>query len=362
MRTTPAQQDCEACIRTAIELCAIPAPTFEEAVRADEIYHRLDRLDCTPIRTEVGNVLVRFGGQGSALVVAAHLDTVFAGIDTITPRRDGDRIYAPGIIDNSLGLAGLLVLAEHFQLYPPAVPLVLAATVGEEGRGDLRGARELVQATACHEFIALEGQALDHLVVLGPGSARYDVAIEGPGGHSWMDQGRPSAVHELIRLLTGFLEYHNGVQLNVGTINGGTAASAIAEQALASMEIRSLDEAAIIRATEWLEQYVAHAQSVSSDAITISLEPIGRRHAGVTDSHHPLVQSVFAERERLGLAPPQYRAVATDANAAYAAGVPGISIGIAEGEHLHSLDEYADVSRLAEGLAVLMNVVVARTS
>src|SRR5690242_16332773 len=127
------------CVEDAVAVCEIPAPTGHEGRRASWIAERLREAGLAASADPAGSVVGRAGGgdHGPPLVVAAHLDTVFAGVEEITVRREGDVLHAPGIGDNSLGLAGLLFLARRHREWPGGRPVVLAATVGEEGLGNL---------------------------------------------------------------------------------------------------------------------------------------------------------------------------------------------------------------------------------
>ena len=62
-------------------------------------------------------------------------------------RRDGEKVYAPGIGDNSLGVAALFALAWELKARQSALPgdVWLVANVCEEGLGDLRGMNAVVE-------------------------------------------------------------------------------------------------------------------------------------------------------------------------------------------------------------------------
>ncbi|HEY8582443.1 MAG TPA: M20/M25/M40 family metallo-hydrolase, partial [Capillimicrobium sp.] len=191
-------------------------------------------------------MLARFGpADGPAAVVTAHLDTVFAADTPLAPRRDGDTLHGPGIGDDSLALAALVHLARRLAAEPPRLPVVLAATVGEEGLGDLRGANGVLDAVACHALVALEGHGLDTLQTSGIASARLVARAAGPGGHSWGDQGTPSAVHALVRGLEEALDAAGRGHLNIGVLEGGTSINTIAAAAEAQLDLRDADDAAL---------------------------------------------------------------------------------------------------------------------
>src|SRR5579875_119590 len=158
--------DAEHVVEQAQAFCAVPAPPFQEAARGAFVGELLAAEGLTVERDAVGNVLARLGpASGETVVVAAHLDTVFAADTKIAFRREGERLCAPGIGDNSLGVAALLHLARRFRGEALRRPVMPAAAVGEEGLGDLRGAKALDAEQPCAMFVALEGQGRERLVV-----------------------------------------------------------------------------------------------------------------------------------------------------------------------------------------------------
>ena len=79
------------------------------------------------------------------------------------------------------------------------------ANVAEEGLGDLRGMKAVVDrfGNDVHAYLVLEGLALGHVYHRAVGVKRYRVTARTAGGHSWSDYGHPSAIHELAKLIVG---------------------------------------------------------------------------------------------------------------------------------------------------------------
>jgi acetylornithine deacetylase/succinyl-diaminopimelate desuccinylase-like protein len=349
------------CVRDAVAICEIPAPTGDEARRAAWV---AERLGDAGLRVEIdanGSVLARpRDAAPGAIVVAAHLDTVFAGVGEITVRRDGDVLHGPGIGDNALGLAGLLFLARRWGAGVPAGrPVVLAATVGEEGLGNLRGARGVVEALAPAELIALEGGGARQLVTQGVGSARVVLRAQTPGGHSWQDRGRPSALHVLIALLAPLAADPRTASFNVGELHGGAGINVLAPAAHATVEFRDLDTARLDAAVQRL---VAAARGAASREIDVHVDVLGRRPGGVVPAEHPLVRDAVAALEAAGAGTPALVASSTDANAALAAGIPAVTVGLADTSGVHSAQERVDVSPLPGALSALARLVARRAA
>ena len=186
-------------LRTQIALSEIPAPTGAEHARGASVAERFRALDLLDVRTDdVGNVLgIRAGDTGEApVVVCAHLDTIFPDGTPVGVAREGVQLSGPGIVDNSRGLAVMLALAEAIdgRRLRTRRSIVFAATVGEEGAGDLRGVKHLFAGprglpSAC---IALDGAGDERIVTRALGARRYRVTFHGAGGHSWAAFGVPN--------------------------------------------------------------------------------------------------------------------------------------------------------------------------
>jgi tripeptide aminopeptidase len=345
--------DADRAIADAREICAVAAPTFDEGPRGDLVARMLADAGARPARDEVGNVIAELGDGPAtdAVILAAHLDTVFDADTEIRFGQQEGRLAAPGLGDNSLGVAAIIHLARRLHARRITRRVVLAATVGEEGLGDLGGAKALLDGRPCGAFIAIEGQMLNSITVAAAGSLRFRLTVSGPGGHPWSDRDSPSAIHGLIGPLTAIVERvrQAGVVVNVGVIRGGTVINAIAAEASAELDLRSEDESALRAA----ERIVGEAFAGLRPGLRLQVQQIGHRPAGRIDLGHPLLAAARAARERAGLPPASETASSTDANAAHGRGIPAITVGVTTGGNAHRLDEYIDLPPLTGGLAAL---------
>jgi acetylornithine deacetylase/succinyl-diaminopimelate desuccinylase-like protein len=279
---------------------------------------------------------------------------VFADLDEIAVRRDGHVLRGPGIGDNSLGVAGLLALARRFAPQPPeGRPLVLAATTGEEGLGNLRGARHAVATLEPAELIALEGGGAGEIVTTGVGSARFAIRVTTPGGHSWRDRGEPSAIHLLVELLRDVLADPGTASCNVGSIHGGAGINVLAPHAEATVELRDHDSGRLDAAASRLAGRARDPH--------VEVEELGRRPGGVTPADHPLVADAIDAAVRAGLPRPRLAEASTDANAALGAGIPAITVGLCHSRDAHTPEESVDVAPLGAALRALETLVERRT-
>ncbi len=359
-------------LELAIEIQQIPAPTFAEGRRAAFVRDRFEAEGLQHVTTdEIGNVLGCLPGEGQThpLVVSAHLDTVFPESTPLDLRREGDQIHGPGIGDNSLGVAGLFGLLwtltrgstnEASQTAPEKSRLPgdlwLVANVGEEGLGDLRGMHSVVDrfGNRVLAYLVIEGMALGQIYHRALGVQRYRISAHTAGGHSWVDYGRPSAIHELAGLVTRLsaleLPEQPRCSLNVGMITGGISINTIAPEAHLELDLRSEEASALEALVTRVRELV---ESANRPGVQVSMEIIGQRPAGEISEKHPLVR--LAKRcLRLQGIQPNLTIGSTDANIPLSRGLPAICLGLSTGYGAHTADEYILTGPLESGLAQLV--------
>jgi acetylornithine deacetylase/succinyl-diaminopimelate desuccinylase-like protein len=351
-------------LRQAEIIQQIPAPTFDEAARGRYVRETFAGEGLIDLDTDaVGNVYGRIAGRGSKppLVISAHLDTVFPLETDLTLTHSQTTLAGPGIGDNSVAVAALIGLAHVLQ--PAADQLAgdiwLVANTAEEGLGDLIGMHALVDRfqDQPQAYIVLEGMALGQIYHRGLGVRRFRITVETRGGHSWVDYGRPSAIHHLAALvgqLTAMsLPSSPRSSLNVGTIRGGTSINTIAAQAELDLDLRSEDPATLTGLVEQVELLV---KAASTDEVNFKHELIGDRPAGQLDIAHPLVQSASRTLKAAGFVP-QLNIGSTDANVPLSRGYPAITVGVTVGRGAHTLAEYIEKAPVAFGLQQIINLI-----
>jgi acetylornithine deacetylase/succinyl-diaminopimelate desuccinylase-like protein len=344
-------------------IAAVPAPTNFERARSLAVEELFQAEGLLPERDRIGDVVGTIPGRlspragGRPLLIAAHLDTVFAADTPLTIVENGDRLSGPGVGDNSVAVATIVKLAELFARAGevPAVDVLVTGNVGEEGLGNLRRIREVLAARPeIGAVIALEGHNLGRVTHVAVGSRRFRITASGPGGHSWGDFGRPNAIHGLSRLIAELdaipLPRSPKTTLNVGTIDGGVSVNTIAPSASCQLDLRSTDELALRRLTERVTRIVDRSGRL--DGIRFDLETIGERPAGVVAVDSPIVRIAAGTLQALGVEP-SFDASSTDANVPISAGVPAVCIGLTTGGHVHRIDEYIDMAPVATGVAQL---------
>jgi acetylornithine deacetylase/succinyl-diaminopimelate desuccinylase-like protein len=344
--------DTEVIIADAVALAELPGGTGHERVRIDWLNKRLAAAPGSRHVDGVGNLVWTFGPPPYRLAVLVHVDDVF-GEQTARGviRRDG-WLCGPGIGDNAIAIATAVAVIERALAAPGEKPLAVVFTVGEEGLGGLRGARHACRELAPEAVLALEGHGSDRVFTDAVGSLRVRLTVTGPGGHSWWDRGRASAVHELVRLLTGMIaSVPAPLSVNVGLVDGGTGVNAIAARASATVEWRATDQAALDRQ----EAALAELTTEVSPGLRLETERLDRRPAGSVPLAHPLVAAVLRARRAVGL-PDATGDGSTDANAALAAGIPAVALGCCVGEDMHAPTERIRADSIAAGAGQLQAV------
>jgi acetylornithine deacetylase/succinyl-diaminopimelate desuccinylase-like protein len=311
----------------------------------------------------VGNVYGCLPGESSKhfLVVSAHTDTVFPLETDLRIKQHPGKVSGPGIGDNSLGVAGLfgLLWALRKQEVRLSGDLWLVANVGEEGLGNLYGMRKVVERFGAQAlgYVILEGLAYGRLYHRGLGVKRYRITANTKGGHSWVDYGNPSAVHELAALIASMvrirLPRRPRTTMNVGKIAGGVSINTIAPSAWIEVDVRSEDGKVLEQTCKKIEQEVLNAEKRGAK---FEMELIGQREFGEIPRSHPLVQVGVEALRRQGVEP-DLLIGSTDANIALSKGIPAICIGLANGGHAHTVNEFMLVENLPRGIEQLVRVV-----
>ena len=353
-------------VENIITLTQIPAPPFKETVRAKAYADMFRAAGLSDVEIdEEGNVLGLLRGTGKPggklVVVSAHLDTVFPEGTDVKVRREGDKLYAPGVGDDVAGLATQLSLIKALAAAKIRAPMdiLFVGDVGEEGLGDLRGVKHLFLKGKYKDriasFFSIDDGSVDGLINGGVGSKRYKLTFKGPGGHSF---GAFGIVNPMTAMSQAIVNVYNipvpkspKTTFSASVVGGGSSVNAIPRETWLQLDIRSESAAELAK----LEQAVLAqvdagvaaenaARSTKDGAISVDKQLIGDRPAGSTDAASPLVQQTIAAYATEGVTA-RLSFSSTDANVPMNLGIPGITISrAATGGRGHSLDEWIDVS------------------
>jgi tripeptide aminopeptidase len=367
----------DAILRTQITVAQIAAPTGEEHERAGWMVRRFADCGLSDIHTDaVGNVIARRDGSTdeAPVVICAHLDTVFPRETDLSVRREGERLIGPGINDNGRGLAVMLALAGAIDgvRLRSRRPIEFVATTGEEGIGDLRGAKYYFADRGCdaHATVAIDGAGDERIIHRALGSQRFRVSYKGPGGHSWAAFGAPNAVHAAAsaaaKLAALSLPASPRTTLSVGRIGGGLSVNSIPDAAWLEIDLRSTSAAQL----ETYERTIRHISQIAADEenakrargsrpLTLAVEIIGSRPCGETPAEHELVRTAIAATRLVGRQP-DLALASTDANVPINQGIPAIAIGAGgRGGDAHTHAEWFDNQHGTVGVARALTIVMA---
>lgn len=348
-------------VEEQIKIAEIPAPTFEEKERGAYFQKRFAELGLKNVRTDAaGNVIGErpgTGGDGApTLVLAAHLDTVFARDTPLKTVRTGTLIKVPGIGDDARGLALLLAIARTLEAQKIETEgnLIFVANVGEEGLGDLKGVRHLfgeeLKGRVTH-FISLDGTGLG--VTTGAvGSRRYRATFSGRGGHSYSAFGMANPIHAVGRLIAKIADFQTPAEpkttFNVGVIRGGTSVNSIAAEASFDIDMRSVDPEELKKLDAKFKEAAGQALKEENarwndeGRIALDLKLIGDRPTGRQSQDLPIIK-LAAEVNKFMNIENRFGFASTDANLPISLGIPAITVeGGGTGRFAHSVEEEWD--------------------
>ena len=350
----------EKTIKNHIELTEIEAPPFKEERRAKEFAERLKLAGIENVWIDsIGNVIGFLKGSvgNKNIAIDAHIDTVFPEGTDVKVRVKNDTLFAPGIGDDTRGLAMILTLAETIKKnnIEPINNIIFIGTVGEEGLGDLRGVRYLFKnkTPKIDSWIAIDGGSIGRVNNQALGSYRYEVIFDGPGGHSWGAFGLVNPHHALGSGIKNFInkadDYTSSgpkTSYNVGVINGGTSVNSIPFKSSMLIDVRSIEPNRLDDMEEILYNSMQEALKEQNEMkrsgpdLTLTINKIGNRPSGIVEESVPLIQKTIAATQYMGVEP-RLTIGSTDSNIPISLGVPAVTIGRGgDGGGAHSLDEW----------------------
>lgn len=379
-------KDHERIVEDGIKLAEIPSPPLKEDVRAKAYEAMFKAAGLLEVKIdEEGNVLgIRRGtrGDGKFVVVSAHLDTVFPAGTDVKVKRQGTKLAAPGIGDDTMSLSVLLgfVRAMDAAHIRTRDDILFVGTVGEEGPGNLRGVRHLFTSGQYKDriktFFSVESGSVATITNGGVGSKRYRVTYKGPGGHSYGAFGLVNPMFALGHAMAEFSRTEVPAKpkttYSVGLIGGGTSVNSIPLSGWMEVDMRSESVPELEKVEDRLLKIVQDAadgenaaRSTKEGKITVDTKLIGDRPAGHTDEASSLVQTAKSAIEAAGYKV-TYGWSSTDSNMPMSLGIPAITIGRMAPDKFgraHSLDEWIDVEKvpMVKAMSTALSIILATT-
>jgi len=363
-------RDHDRLIAEIITLTEIPAPPFKEAARAKVYLEMLRASGLTDVEQDAeGNVIGLRRGSGPRrdnapiVAISAHLDTVFPDGTNVKVKRESARLSAPGIGDDTRGLAVLLAMirAMNEARIQTTNDILFIGNVGEEGQGDLRGMKFLIGKGKYKDrikfFIAMDGVGDGTEITHGGvGSRRYRVTFKGPGGHSYGAFGLVNPAFAMAGAMQKFgkltVPEKPKTTYSIGVVGGGTSVNSIPFESWMELDMRSesrqelqkLDESLISLINEAVREENT-ARSTAQGAITADLKLLGDRPSGETPIDSPIVQTAAASVRAAG-GRPTFVWSSTDSNIPISLGIPAITVDSGgTGGRAHALDEWISIDK-----------------
>lgn len=364
------EQDADT-VREQVELAQIPAPPLQEARRGEAVRERFIAAGLREVSVDAaGNVLGWLAGTeprpSGAVIVSAHLDTVFPAETDLTVREENGRISVPGITDNCRGLAAMLRIARVLSAVEmrTARPVLFVATVGEEGTGDLKGVKHLFREGSPFReaagFFSLDGAGTRRIIHRAVGSRRLRMRFRGAGGHSWADWGTPNPLHAMAaaigRAAAHPLPVTPRTTFTAARTGGGTSVNAIPEGCWVELDLRSEGPDALRAVEAAVREHTARAVAEENgrwpekEPVTVETEVIGDRPSGEIPADADIVRAAMAATRAVG-AEPELASSSTDANVPISLGIPAVTIGAGgKSGGIHTMEEWFRNEEGARGI------------
>ena len=360
-----AKENYEEALRVLRDLCAIPAPSWHEEERALYCKNYLEKLGAKEVYVDDAlNMVYEYNCDGSndITVFEAHTDTVFPDTTPLPYEETEDKIFCPGVHDDTANVVNMLMIAKFYieNSIPAENGILFVCNSGEEGLGNLKGTRKVFQnyKGRIKQFVTFDSRLM-RIVNSCVGSTRYEVSVTTDGGHSFNDFGKNNAIAEISKIVTAVYdtqipEFEGSVTtLNVGTISGGTSVNTIAQNATLLCEYRSNSEKCM---NIMKQKFYDIFSSAQKDDIKVDVKILGERPCAsdsldilkqqkLTEACTQVIQDVMGEKVT-------YAPGSTDCNIPLSLGIPAISVGLCTGDKMHTREEWLDKKSLIAGMEI----------
>jgi glutamate carboxypeptidase len=326
------------------------------------------RLKRTPGRDGFGDVLDAHSPWGSedekGILILGHLDTVHpigALATTHKFRKEGDKVFGPGIYDMKAGSYMAYYAMQHFVRTGRTTPLPVRILYIPEEEVGSPTSRELIEAAAKKaKYVLVMEPARDgnKCVTARKGVGRFEMKITGKAAHSGArhEDGR-SAIKEAARQILhieGLTDYEKGITTNVGLIKGGSGVNVV--PALCELEIDLR-----VPTQELADSVTAHILGLKShdpDCIVEVTGGMNRPPYGKNDGIAKLFEHAKGLAKEIGfdLQDVKLTGGGSDGNFTAAMGIPTLDGLGADGRGPHALDEQIYYSSLVPHAQLLVRL------
>lgn len=357
----------ELLLANAVMLGEMPAPTGAEEKRRKFLLDRFIEAECSNTSTdEAGNAMAILPGEVGehCILVSAHLDTPFPEtVDhTITVTTDG--ICGPGILDNALGVAAIATLPWILKRLGVTFDdnLLLMGSSKSLGVGDMEGMRFFLNhnTVPLRAGLLVEGGTLGRLSYSALGLLRAEIHCNIPTNYDFSEFGASGAIPVFTRLIQRLrrirLPREPRTSMIFGSLEAGKAFNSVARKGRLRFEIRSEEAGMVAQLLEEIEESVEEIRQETKVELTLSI--VAKRKTGALQYSHPLVRSVRSVMKRLDIDPTVAPSTGELA-ALLSRDIPGVTLGLTNGERRHEIDERIEIEPLFAGIAQLVAVLKA---
>ncbi|MGD9309639.1 MAG: peptidase dimerization domain-containing protein [Desulfosarcina sp.] len=358
----------EIIISNIVLIGQIPAPTFHERRRAENLVERLSEFNSDEcIIDDYGNPVAIIRGAASekqSIFVVAHLDT-FAETQTDQHYEVTDKIISGvGVSDNSAAVGVLASLPEVFRRLGIAFDsdIVLVAPNQSLGRGNLKGIRQLLKTwpTPIRGAICLESVELGRLNYSSSGMIRGEINCSIASQKPLDRHYTPNAIlviNEVINAILGLrLPQKPRTQIVIGKIAGGFNHGKIAYDAKIGFEIRSDADNMVKELFSEIRDIVDGLNKTF--AVEMKLNRISNLSATQLRHNHPLVKCATRVLDRLGIevvSEPSETALSIFLQKK----IPAITIGLTHGDNFHQNGAMIEIEPIFRGIAQIPALLLA---
>ena len=353
-----------------IDLAQIPAPSHHEEARAEFCRAWLEEQGARGVVIDdARNVIYPLGdtGDNPLVVFMAHSDVVFPDTEPLPLKIEGEKIFCPGIWDDTANVVTLLMAAKFIaerRLLPENVGVLLVVNSCEEGLGNLKGSKKIMETygSRVEEFVSFDG-GVGGVTQRAVGSKRYRIEVDTEGGHSYGAFGNRNAIAYLASMIDSLYAMKvppiGRTTYNVGTISGGTSVNTIAQHAEMLYEFRSDEREALAIMEAHLN---AAVEFYRTKGVKVTVTLVGDRPcSGDVDQtkEQVLIDRVaVAMRRHFGVENLALRSGSTDANVPLSMGIPAVTFGCSVGGGAHTREEFVVTESVRTGCAMALDLIL----
>jgi glutamate carboxypeptidase len=330
---------------------------------ASKIGGRIERVPGRDGYADILKVRTPWGGDGPGILVLSHIDTVhpLGTLNDLNPwRREGDKVYGPGIYDMKAGAYIAFYAYQHLVRQGRETPLPITFVyVPEEEIGSPTSQGLIEDEARKNKFVLVTEPAREggKIVTARRGTLRYEISARGRPAHSGsrhMD-GRSSIkemAHQILRM-EAMTDYDRGITASVGLINGGTGCNVVPEHCSIELDIRVDNMELAHEAEATVNGFTSFDPDVE---LTISgglNRPPFEKDEGITR----LFEHAKILAAEIGFDLKDMKTGGgSDGNFTAAVGIPTLDGLGADGHGAHTLDEFIYYSSLVERSQLMLRL------